>query len=206
MAGLKINLYLCTLKKSMKRKLIIVSAPSGTGKTSIVQYLLQKMPELRFSVSATTRAKRDAEIDGKDYYFFTVEQFEEHIRRNDFLEWQEVYDNQFYGTLKSEVDRVCQAGNPVIFDIDVLGGLNIKKFYGNQALAIFIKPPGMEALAQRLQIRGTETGESLQTRLDKAEYELSFAPQFDKIVLNDNLERACHATECLIRDFLCDSR
>lgn len=186
----------------MKGKLIIVSAPSGAGKTSIVRYLLEKMPELQFSVSATTRARREYELEGIDYYYFSVDQFKTHIANDDFLEWQEVYTNQFYGTLKSEVNRIWAEGCSVIFDVDVLGGLNIKKYYGEQALAIFIKPPTMAELARRLQNRGTEDAASLQKRLDKAEYELSFAHQFDAIVLNDDLHTAQVEMVTLVQSFL----
>lgn len=186
----------------MKEKLIIVSAPSGAGKTSIVRYLLEQMPELKFSVSATTRTKRNYEVDGQDYYYFSVEQFKEHIAHEDFLEWQEVYPNQFYGTLKNEVNRIWAKGCSVIFDVDVFGGLNIKKYYGEQALSIFIKPPTMDELACRLQNRGTEDETSLQKRLDKAEYELSFANRFDAIVLNDDLHTAQVEMVNLVQSFL----
>lgn len=187
----------------MQNKLIVVSAPSGAGKTSIVKYLLEQNPELSFSISATTRAKREMETDGKDYYFISVEEFQKRLAEECFLEWQEVYKGQYYGSLKSEVDRLGAEGKVVIFDVDVLGGLNIKKFYQDKALSIFIQAPSMESLKSRLQNRGTETPESLQKRVEKAEYEMSFAPQFDKIVVNDNLEEARQYANQLIRDFLC---
>jgi len=186
----------------MKGKLIIVSAPSGAGKTSIVRFLLEQMPDLQFSVSATTRERREHEVEGKDYYYFSVDEFKAHIAQEDFLEWQEVYVNQFYGTLKSEVNRIWDEGHSVIFDVDVLGGLNIKKYYGEQALSVFIKPPTLEELARRLQNRGTEDAASLQKRLDKAEYELSFANQFDAVVLNDDLHTAQVEMVDLVRNFL----
>ncbi|MBQ6070148.1 MAG: guanylate kinase [Bacteroidales bacterium] len=186
----------------MQGKVIIVSAPSGAGKTSIVRHLLQAVPKLQFSISATTRAKRDYETDGKDYYFITSDEFKKRLDNDEFLEWQEVYENQYYGSLKSEVERIWQNGQTVIFDVDVLGGLNIKKFFGGQALAIFIEPPSIEELANRLRNRGTESPESFQKRLDKAEYELSFSPQFDKIILNDVLEQAQQETIQLVKDFL----
>lgn len=186
----------------MQGKVIIVSAPSGAGKTSIVRHLLDAVPELKFSISATTRNKRDYEVDGKDYYFITPEQFKERLANDEFLEWQEVYKDQFYGSLKCEVERIWSSGQTVIFDVDVLGGLNIKKFYGDKALAVFIEPPTMEELVKRLKNRGTETEESLKKRLDKAEYEISFANQFDKIVLNDDLKAAQHEMIGLVRDFL----
>lgn len=186
----------------MQGKVIIVSAPSGAGKTSIVRHLLEQVPDLKFSISATTRPKRDYEIDGKDYYFLTPEQFKERLANDEFLEWQEVYTDQFYGSLKSEVERIWSNGQAVIFDVDVLGGLNIKKFYGDEALSVFIEPPTMEELENRLKNRGTENDASLKKRLAKAEYELSFARQFDKIVLNDDLKTAQQEIIDLVRDFL----
>lgn len=186
----------------MQGKVIIVSAPSGTGKTSLVRYLLQEIPELTFSISATTRPKRDYEVDGKDYYFITEEEFHQHRDNDAFLEWQEVYAHQFYGSLKSEVERIWQEGNTVIFDVDVLGGLNIKRFYGDKALAIFIKAPSMEELKRRLLNRGSETEESLKKRLDKAAYENTFAPEFDVTVMNDDLSVAQQEIYQLVNDFL----
>ena len=186
----------------MEGKVIIVSAPSGAGKTSIVRHLLEAVPELQFSVSATTRNKRDYEVDGKDYYFITPENFKERLANDEFLEWQEVYKNQYYGSLKCEVERSWKNGGTVIFDVDVLGGLNIKKFYGDKALAVFIEPPTLEELCNRLKNRGTETEESLKKRVDKAEYEMSFADQFDRIVLNDDLKTAQQEMIDLVRDFL----
>lgn len=186
----------------MEGKVIIVSAPSGAGKTSIVRHLLQAVPELHFSISATTRAKRDYEADGKDYYFITPDQFRARLANDEFLEWQEVYVNQYYGSLKSEVERIWSNGQTVIFDVDVLGALNIKKFYGDKALAVFIQPPTLEELGNRLRNRGTETPESMKKRLDKAEYELSFADKFDTIVLNDDLATAQQEMITLVKDFL----
>lgn len=186
----------------MQGKVIVVSAPSGAGKTSIVQQLLKEVPELRFSISATTRAKREYEVDGKDYYFLTPEQFKEKLAQDDFLEWQEVYTDQFYGSLKSEVERIWQNNQTVIFDVDVLGGLNIKKFYGDNAMSVFIKAPSVEELEKRLRNRGTETPETLKKRLDKAEYEMSFSNQFDKILLNDDLATAQGEMIELVRDFI----
>ncbi|MCQ2291900.1 MAG: guanylate kinase [Bacteroidales bacterium] len=186
----------------MQGKVIVVSAPSGAGKTSIVQQLLKEVPELKFSISATTRAKREYEVDGKDYYFLTPEQFKEKLAQDDFLEWQEVYTDQFYGSLKSEVERIWQNNQTVIFDVDVLGGLNIKKFYGDNAMSVFIKAPSVEELEKRLRNRGTETPETLKKRLDKAEYEMSFSNQFDKILLNDDLATAQGEMIELVRDFI----
>ncbi len=196
-------MYFCASKQgSMKGKVIIVSAPSGAGKTSIVRHLLTEVPQLQFSVSATTRARRDYETDGKDYYFITTEQFKQRLQRDEFLEWQEVYRDQFYGSLKCEVERIWENGQTVIFDVDVLGGLNIKKFYGDKALSIFIKPPTIAELERRLNNRGTETPETLAKRLDKAEYELSFAEQFDVSVLNDDLTRAQNEMVVIVKRFL----
>lgn len=186
----------------MQGRLIIVSAPSGAGKTSIVKYVLDNIPQLAFSISATSRSKRENEQNGKDYYFLTADDFKRKLANDEFLEWQEVYPNQFYGTLKSEVERLWNEGKHVIFDVDVLGGLNIKKAFGKQALAVFIQPPTVEALRERLSGRGTENPESLKKRLDKAEYELSFAPQFDTIIINDVLATAQKEAVKKISDFL----
>ena len=187
----------------MERKVIVFSAPSGAGKTSIVRYLLEQNSQLSFSISATTRAKREMEVDGRDYYFISVPEFQKRIENEAFLEWQEVYKGQYYGSLKSEVDRLCGEGKVLLFDVDVLGGLNIKKYYKDEALAIFVQPPTLETLKERLIGRGTETPESLKKRLDKAEYEMTFAPQFDVILVNDQLEDARNEATRLIRDFLC---
>ena len=196
-------MYICRPKQpDMNGKVIIVSAPSGAGKTSIVKHVLRFLPELRFSTSATTRAMREGEINGKDYHFLSVEEFKEGIRREEFLEWEEVYHNQFYGTLKSEVQRIWNEGKVVIFDVDVKGGLNIKKYFGDNALAIFVEPPTVQELENRLRKRGTETEESLRKRVEKAEYELTFAPQFDRVILNDNLDHARAEMLNTIREFL----
>ncbi len=186
----------------MDGKLIIISAPSGAGKTSIVKHLLDQDFPLAFSVSATSRPKRTNETDKKDYYFLTVEDFKKKIDSRAFLEWQEVYPNQFYGTLKSEVDRIWKSGYHVIFDVDVLGGLNIKKQFGDRALAIFIKPPTIDCLKKRLASRGTENADSLKQRMEKAEYELSFEKFFDKIVVNENLADAQQEVMHLMKEFL----
>jgi guanylate kinase len=186
----------------MKAKLIIFSAPSGSGKTSIVKEILKSDIPFGFSVSATSRKAREGEIHAKDYYFFDVEEFKTRVSNDEFLEWEEVYHNQFYGTLKSEVERLRDQGKNVLFDVDVVGGLNIKKYYGDDALSIFVKAPSVEELKNRLKGRGTESEESLQKRLDKAEYEMTFAPQFDAIVINDNLETAVRECLDLIRKFV----
>ncbi|MDR1878333.1 MAG: guanylate kinase, partial [Bacteroidales bacterium] len=171
-------------------KLIIFSAPSGTGKTTIVRHLLQSGLPLAFSVSATNRPKRENEINGNDYYFFTTKRFKEKIQNNDFLEWEEVYPNQFYGTLLSEIERIWATGKHVLFDVDVVGGLNIKNKYPDRSLAVFLMPPSLDTLKERLMYRGTETEESIRKRKDKAEYELSFADKFDEVIINDDLHAA----------------
>ena len=186
----------------MSGKVIVVSAPSGAGKTSIVRHILDYLPELSFSTSATTRAMRDGEVDGKDYHFMSVDDFKKEISNDNFLEWEEVYDNQFYGTLKSEIERIWNEGKTVIFDVDVKGGLNIKNYFGDNALSIFIEPPTIEELERRLRKRGTENSESLKKRVQKAEYELSFAPKFDKVVLNDDLDKARQEVIDAVRCFL----
>ncbi|MCG3166487.1 MAG: Guanylate kinase [Bacteroidia bacterium] len=188
---------------STSGKLIIFSAPSGAGKTTLVRHLLE-IPALNlaFSVSATSRAKRGYEEDGKDYFFLTAEEFSKKIKNHEFLEWEEVYKDQYYGTLKSEVDGLLKAGKNVIFDIDVEGGLNLKKIYGKEALAIFVKPPSIKHLEERLNTRSSEDEESLKTRLEKAVSELEYAPQFDKVLLNDKLEKAKRDAEVFVSDFL----
>ena len=186
----------------MKGKLIIFSAPSGAGKTTIVRHLLEKNLNLGFSVSATSRAPRPNEIDGIDYHFLSVDEFKLKIENDEFLEWEEVYKNVYYGTLKSEVEEKRNCGQNVIFDVDVVGGLNIKKFYGNEALAVFVQPPSVEELRNRLKNRSTETEEKIQMRIAKAEHELSFAGRFDVIVINNDLEQACNEALKIIREFL----
>lgn len=181
---------------------MIFSAPSGSGKSTLVQYLMQQNPNLAFSVSCTSRAPRGTEKHGVEYYFLTPEEFRKHIAQNDFLEYEEVYPDKFYGTLKSEVERLSEAGKIVLFDVDVKGGINIKKFYGDRALSVFVQPPSVEELSRRLHSRGTDTEEVIQTRLDKAAYELTFASQFDRIVVNDNLDEAKAEVLKLMNDFL----
>ena len=186
----------------MNEKLIIISAPSGAGKTTIVKQLLNSGLNLEFSVSACSRPKRENEVNGKDYYFLSVGEFKTKIKNDEFLEWEEVYKDQFYGTLKSEITRIWSKGNFVIFDVDVVGGLNIKKYYKEKALAIFIKPPSQEVLKKRLKGRATESDESLKKRIEKANYELSFAGKYDKIIINDELETAVRETKDGIFEFL----
>ncbi len=183
-------------------KLIIFTAPSGAGKTTIVRHLLEKMKDqLAFSVSATTRARRPHEINGKDYYFLTPAEFRHRISIGDFLEWEEVYDDQFYGTLRSEVDRIWALGKAVLFDIDVRGATNIKQAYPEQTLAIFVKPPSPEILFERLKNRRTETPESLKKRIARATEELSYENRFDQILVNDVLENTLQTAENLVDNF-----
>lgn len=186
----------------MAGKLIIFSAPSGSGKSTIINYLLKQDLHLRFSISATSRAPRGTEKNGVEYYFLTPEEFRSRITNGDFLEYEEVYTDKYYGTLKSEVERILNEGDNVIFDVDVVGGCNIKKFYGERALSVFIQPPSVEELRCRLEGRGTDTPEVIESRIAKAEYELSFAPQFDCIIMNDNLETAKAETLKVIKEFL----
>jgi guanylate kinase len=184
------------------KKTIIVSAPSGAGKTTIVKYLVSAIPELEFSVSACSRSKREGETDGKDYYFISVGEFRKKTENDEFVEWQEVYPGNYYGTLKSELQRIWEKGSFPIFDVDVIGGLNLKKYFGGKALAIYIKPPSLASLIERLQSRGTETEDSLNIRLGKAEKEFTFAEQFDVIIVNDRLENACAEAVRIVNDFL----
>lgn len=185
-------------------RLFIFSAPSGSGKSTIVQWLMKEHPELKmaFSISATSRAPRGTEQNGVEYFFLTVEEFEQRIRNNEFLEYEEVYKGGFYGTLKEQVEKQLEAGQNVVFDVDVKGGVNIKKFYGERALSLFIQPPSVEELRRRLVGRATDSPEKIEERLAKAEYELSFAPQFDHIVVNDNLDDAKTETLKLVTEFL----
>lgn len=190
------------LKLFMQGKLIIFSAPSGAGKTTIVKHLLQQNLGLEFSISATSRAMRHTETDGKDYYFLSAEEFKAKIDADEFLEWEEVYAGTFYGTLKSEVERIRNNGKHVIFDVDVVGGCNIKKYYGNEALAVFVQPPSVEELRNRLISRSTDAPEVIEKRVAKAEYELTFANKFDVILVNAELEKACKEAEQCIKDFI----
>ena len=183
-------------------KLIVISAPSGAGKTSIVKHLLKNMDALSFSVSACSRDKRENETDGKDYHFLGIEDFKKKIKEDAFLEWEEVYENQFYGTLKSEVQRVWNEGKVVIFDVDVAGGLNIKKQYTQECLSIFIMPPSVDVLRERLSGRGSETDEKIEVRLAKAEEEIAKNQKFDKVILNDDFEIACEETQKVISNFI----
>ncbi|GMQ28204.1 guanylate kinase [Algoriphagus confluentis] len=184
-------------------KAIIFSAPSGSGKTSLVKHLIQHVSDLGFSISACTRDKRGRhEVHGRDYYFLSIAEFKQKIDQDAFVEWEEVYEGNFYGTLKEEVQRIWDSGKAVIFDVDVKGGLALKKYFGDQALAIFVQVPSMEVLASRLNDRGTESPESLSRRLYKAEFEMTFAPQFDVTILNDDFEKSSGEAVKLVSDFL----
>ena len=183
-------------------KVVIFCAPSGSGKTTIVKHLLQVNPHLSFSVSACTRSKRANEEHGKDYYFLSHEEFKTRVDNHEFLEYEEVYGGNFYGTLKSEIDRIWAAGKAVIFDVDVVGGLNIKKYFGDKALAIFVKPPSVEVLEERLRYRSTETEETIRTRVNKAVSELGFESKFEVVLLNEHLPTALAKAETLVTDFL----
>jgi guanylate kinase len=188
--------------KVKKGKLIIFSAPSGAGKTTLVRYVMSQINTLTFSVSACSRNKRDYETDGKDYHFISVTEFKEKIENNEFIEWEEVYPDHFYGTLFSEVDQKRNAGKHVVFDVDVIGGMNLKKIFGDEALAIFIKPPSVETLRERLLKRGTDKKEDIETRVKKATYELGFESEFDISVINDDLEKAQKETMHAVQAFL----
>lgn len=186
----------------MAGKLVIFSAPSGSGKSTIINYLLTQNLNLHFSISATSRSPRGNEKDGVEYYFLTPEQFRAKINEGEFLEYEEVYTDKFYGTLKSEVERILNEGNNVVFDVDVVGGCNIKNYYGDKALSIFIQPPSIEALRDRLVGRGTDSMDVIKNRLTKASFEMSFASKFDKVIINDNLENAKTETLQVIKAFL----
>ena len=183
-------------------KLIIFSAPSGSGKSTIINYLLEQDLHLAFSISATSRPPRGQEQHGVEYFFLSPEEFKERIANDEFLEYEEVYQDRFYGTLKSQVENQLNAGQNVVFDVDVVGGCNIKQFYGDRALSVFIQPPSIEELRKRLEGRGTDTPEVIESRIAKAEYELSFAPKFDVVIVNDDLDTAKAEALKVIREFL----
>lgn len=185
-------------------KLIIFSAPSGSGKSTIINYLLEEHPELKlaFSISATSRPPRGKERHGVEYFFLSPEEFRQRIDKGEFLEYEEVYPGRFYGTLKAQVEKQSEEGQNVLFDVDVKGGVNIKQYYGNRALSLFIQPPSIEELRSRLEKRGTETPEVINDRIARAEFELGFASQFDKVVVNDDLEVAKAETLQIIKDFI----
>ena len=183
-------------------KIIIFSAPSGAGKTTIVRHLLSKHPDFAFSVSATSRKPRGNEVDGVDYFFLTTEEFKAKISNHEFLEWQEVYPDNFYGSLKCEVEKILKRGKNILFDVDVVGGSNIKKVYGDRALAFFIQPPSIPELEKRLIARSTDDTEVIRKRVEKAAREMTYAPLFDVIIVNDTLEHALQEAEEKVKEFL----
>lgn len=186
----------------MAGKLIIFSAPSGAGKTTIVHYLLGREPLLEFSISACSRSPRPNEKNGVDYYFFTEEEFRHKISAGDFVEWEEVYPGNFYGTLHSEIERIHQKGHHILFDIDVVGGMNLKKIFGEQALSIFVLPPSVDILAERLRNRGSDNEETILKRVEKAQWEMQFAPEFDRQIFNDDITLARDEALDLVRNFI----
>ena len=189
----------------MSGRVVILSAPSGAGKTTIVKYLLEKGLKLEFSISACSREKRKDEQHGVDYYFLTLEDFKNKIKNNEFVEWEEVYKGSLYGTLKSEIDRIWKKGNHVLFEVDVKGGISLKKIFKEKALSVFIKPPSVEELRKRLKLRSTESFEIIEKRMQRAEEELSFQNQFDKIIINDDLDKAKDKSYNLIKEFITKS-
>lgn len=182
--------------------IIVITAPSGAGKTSITRHLLVQFPQLRFSISAATREARSNEVNGKDYYFMSLEQFRKHIDNNDFIEWEMVYEGKYYGTLKSEIHRIWDEGNVPLLDIDVKGAIHVQQQFIGQALSIFIEAPSIDELRKRLSSRGTETAETLNTRINKASYEMSFKKNFDFEIVNDNLDKARLEAVGVVGDFL----
>lgn len=188
--------------KERKGKLIIVSAPSGSGKTSIVRYLLENIPDLGFSISATSRSPRKNEQDGSDYYFLSADEFRHKIANDEFVEWEEVYDDTYYGTLRSEIKRMWDRGQHIIFDVDVKGGLKLKNEFGSRSISLFIKAPGLEDLRQRLIKRGTDEAHEIDIRINKARDELREALNFDRIIINDDLKKACREALDICKQFL----
>lgn len=184
------------------QKLIIITAPSGAGKTSITRYLLQRYPQLAFSVSAATRSARGYETEGVDYYFIALNEFQRLIQENEFAEWEMVYEGKYYGTLKKELKRIWNNGQVPVLDIDVKGAIHVQQQYAGSSMSIFIEPPSVDELKRRLMSRGTETAESLRARVNKASYEISFKQHFDHIIVNDHLEKACDQASRLVEDFL----
>jgi guanylate kinase len=198
----RIDLIIWKFENEIVNKIIIITAPSGAGKTSITHHLLNKIPQLSFSISAATRKPRANEKNGIDYYFLSIETFKSKINENAFIEWEMVYEGNYYGTLKTEIERIWNEGKTPLLDIDVKGALHVKQQFVNNSLSLFIEPPSIDELKKRLLSRGTETSETLATRVNKAEYEISFKKQFDKIIVNDNLQRACEKAESVIKKFL----
>ncbi len=188
---------------STNHKLIVIAAPSGAGKTSVTRYLLKTFPnDLSFSISAATRLSRNIEKDKVDYYFISVDEFKSRIQQNEFVEWEMVYEGKYYGTLKSELQRIWQEDKTPLLDVDVKGGIHIQQQFPETCLSLFIEPPSIDELRRRLEARGTETPESLQARINKASYELTFKQQFNHVIINDSLERACNEAEDVVRKFL----
>lgn len=189
--------------QSKKNKIIIIAAPSGAGKTSVTRHLLKSLPEqLTFSISCATRMPRNNEKDNADYYFISLDDFKRKIEQEEFIEWEMVYEGKYYGTLKSEIERIWQQNKSPLLDVDVKGGINVQQIYPYNSLSLFIEPPSIDELERRLKARGTETEASLQARISKANYELSFKQQFDRIILNDELERACAEAMQIVTEFL----
>jgi len=187
---------------SYQNKIIIITAPSGAGKTSITRHLLRVFPQLAFSISAATREARNYETNGKDYYFIALQDFKQKIQHNEFIEWEMVYEGKYYGTLKSELERLWDNNQCPLLDIDVKGAIHVQQQYPDTSLTIFIEPPSVHELKRRLESRGTETDESLQARINKASYEISFKEHFNKSIVNDDLERACAKAEEIVKEFL----
>ena len=187
---------------AISNKLIIITAPSGAGKTSITKYLMRLFPELSFSISAATRPARETETNGKDYHFMSMDDFKQKIQHNEFVEWEMVYEGKYYGTLKSELERIWGESKIPVLDIDVQGAIHVQQQYPETSFTLFVEPPSVDELKKRLQSRGTETAESLAARVNKASYELSFKEQFDKIILNDNLEKACEKAKTIVAAFI----
>lgn len=185
-----------------ENKIIIITAPSGAGKTSITRHLLNTFPQLAFSISAATRERRGHETNGKDYYFISPEKFQQTIQDNEFVEWEMVYEGKYYGTLKSELQRIWNNQQVPVLDIDVKGAIHVQQRYPHSCLSIFIEPPSVEELKRRLQSRGTETPRTLQTRINKASFEISFKQHFNKIIVNDDLEKACKQAEEIVQEFM----
>jgi len=185
-----------------QNKIIIITAPSGAGKTSITRYLMQQFPQLAFSVSAATRQARGMEKDGVDYHFISTEEFQQKIQHNEFVEWEMVYEGKYYGTLKAELDKIWQQNKIPVLDIDVKGAIHVQQQYPQTALSLFIEPPSVNELKNRLQGRGTETAESLAARVNKAAYELSFKEHFNKVIVNDDLQKACSKAAAIVTEFI----
>jgi guanylate kinase len=186
----------------IQQKIIIITAPSGAGKTSITRYLMKKFPQLAFSISAATRNPRGAEKDGVDYHFMSIDDFKNKIQHNEFVEWEMVYEGKYYGTLKAELERIWQQNKIPVLDIDVKGAIHVQQQYPQSSLSLFIEPPSVGELKKRLESRGTETAESLAARVNKAAYELSFKDQFNKLITNDELQRACTEAEGIVAEFI----